>query len=79
MIFVISTIDDTSDVALAPHQDPIGQVAGKVDVRLPEKNIELPWREAGPPRHHDDKMDSDQEVFNKNSFSMGKSTRKRAA
>ena len=30
---------------------------GKVDVRLPGK---LPWREAGPPNHHDDKVDSDQ-------------------
>ena len=29
----------------------------KVDVRLPGK---LPWREAGPPNHHDDKVDSDQ-------------------
>jgi len=28
----------------------------KVDVRLPG----LPWREAGPPNHHDDKVDSDQ-------------------
>ena len=25
----------------------------------------LPWREAGPPDHHDDKVDSDEEVVNK--------------
>ena len=24
-----------------------------------------PWREAGPPNHHNDKVDSDQEVVNK--------------
>ena len=23
-----------------------------------------PWREAGPPNHHDDKVDSDQQVVN---------------
>jgi len=33
----------------------------KVDVRLPGKReFKLPWREAGPPNHHDDKVDSDQ-------------------
>jgi len=26
---------------------------------------EFPWREAGPPNHHDDKVDSDQYVVNK--------------
>ena len=32
----------------------------KVDVRLPGKgNSKLPWREAGPPNHLDDKVDSD--------------------
>ena len=25
----------------------------------------LPWREAGPSKHHDDKVDSDQQVVNK--------------
>ena len=30
-------------------------------VRLPEKKkFKLPWREAGPPNHHDDNVDSDQ-------------------
>ena len=24
------------------------------------REFELPWREAGPPNHHDDKVDSDQ-------------------
>ena len=38
----------------------------KVDVRLPGKgNSKLPWRKAGPPNHHDDKVDSDQLVVNK--------------
>ena len=33
----------------------------KVDVRLPgKKEFKLPWREAGAPNHHDDKVDSDQ-------------------
>ena len=27
--------------------------------------FKLPWREAGPPNHHDDKVDSDQPVVNK--------------
>ena len=30
-----------------------------------EKGIQLPWREAGPPNHHDDKVDSDQQVVDK--------------
>jgi len=25
----------------------------------------LPWREVGPPNHHEDKVDSDQQVVNK--------------
>ena len=29
-----------------------------------KKNFKLPWREAGPPNHHDDKVDSDQKVVN---------------
>ena len=37
-----------------------------LDVRLPEKGIfKLPWREAGPLNHLDDKVDSDQQVVNK--------------
>ena len=35
----------------------------QVDVRLPGNK--LPWREAGPPNHHVDKVGSDQEVVNK--------------
>ena len=30
-----------------------------------KREFKLPWREAGPPNHHDDKVDSDQEVVNK--------------
>ena len=25
-----------------------------------KREFKLPWREAGPPNHHDDKVDSDQ-------------------
>ena len=34
-----------------------------VDIGLPKKKIKLPWREACPPNHHDDRVDSDQEVI----------------
>ena len=30
-----------------------------------KKEFKLPWREAGPPNHDDDKVDSDQWVVNK--------------
>jgi hypothetical protein len=30
-----------------------------------KREFKLPWREAGPPNHHDDKVDSDQQVVNK--------------
>ena len=30
------------------------------ELQLGELNDKLPWREAGPPNHHDDKVDSDQ-------------------
>jgi len=33
-----------------------------------EKGIQLPWREAGPPNHHNDKVDSNQSVANKELF-----------
>ena len=36
-----------------------GEVAGG------KNGIQLPWREARPPSHRDDKVDSDQEVVNK--------------
>ena len=29
-----------------------------------KRDFKLPWREARPPNHHDDKVDSDQEVVN---------------
>ena len=29
-----------------------------------KRDFELPWREAGPPKHLDDKVDSDQQVVN---------------
>ena len=38
----------------------------KVDIRLPRKReFNLPWREAGPLNHLDDKVDSNQQVVNK--------------
>ena len=37
----------------------MGGLARKIDVRLPEKKeFKPPWRKAGPPNHHDDKVDS---------------------
>ena len=46
----------------------------KVDVRLPEKKrLKVPWREAGPPHHHDDKVDSDEYVVNKEFSLSGQS------
>ena len=30
-----------------------------------KREFKIPRREAGPPNHHDDKVDSDQQVFNK--------------
>ena len=30
-----------------------------------QREFKPPWREAGPPNHHDDKVDSDQWVVNK--------------
>jgi len=47
---------------------PDEELLEAVDVRLPGKGnsnlgkreFKLPWREAGPPNHHDDKVDSDQ-------------------
>jgi len=46
----------------------LGQAEFEVVVRHPERQakatwkreFKLPWREAGPPHHHDDKVDSDQ-------------------
>ena len=29
-----------------------------------KREFKLPWREAGPPNHHDDKVDSDQKIVN---------------
>ena len=29
-----------------------------------KKEFKLPWREAGPPNHHDDKVDSDKQIVN---------------
>ena len=38
--------------------------ARKVDVATCKREFKLPWREAGPPNHHDDKVGSDQQVVN---------------
>ena len=54
-----STLSEDSSYALTC-------VDTKVDVRLPgKKEFKLPWHEAGPNNHHDDKVDSDQYVVNK--------------
>ena len=45
---------------------PESNMFRKADVRLPgnkatwKREFKLPWREAGPPNHHDDEVDSDQ-------------------
>jgi len=36
-----------------------------------KREFKLPWREAGPPTHHDDKVDSDQQVVNKKPSLLG--------
>ena len=46
--------------------DPVPpQDVGVQPFVLRKREIKLPWREAGPPNHHVDKVDSDQEVVNK--------------
>ena len=41
-------------------------MGGRVGGRFTWKGeFKLPWREAGPPDHHDDEVDSDQYVVNK--------------
>jgi len=37
-----------------------------------KKEFKIPWREAGPPDHLDDKVKSDQEVVNKELFLFGR-------
>jgi len=37
--------------------------------------MQTPWREAGPPNHHDDQVDSDQWVVTKTSLSSVPSSR----
>jgi len=38
----------------------------------PQVEFKLPWREAGPPKHHDDKVDSDQEVVDEELSLLGR-------
>ena len=37
-----------------------------------KRELKLPWRKAGPPDHHDDRVNSDQEVVNKGISLCGK-------
>ena len=46
---------DDENLVLFARPEPRVQV-----LRLREREFKLPWREAGPPNHHDDKVDSDQ-------------------
>jgi len=65
--FVVLRVASLSgDKALARKRARDHQLgeAGKVDARLLGKG-KLPWRETGPLNHHDDKVDSDQQVVNK--------------
>ena len=41
----------------------------KVDKATWQRDFKLPWREAGPPTHHDDDVDSDKQFVNKELFS----------
>jgi len=44
-------------VSAGKATDEVSQPPRKVDVRLPGKgNSNSQWREAGPPNHHDDKV-----------------------
>ena len=60
-------------VLCVPNSLDGGGTGFRVHIRLPEKReFLLPWREAGPPNHDDDKVDSDQQVVNQErSFSLG--------
>jgi len=41
--------------------DVVADGARKVDIKATwKREFKLPWREAGPPNHLDDKVDSDQ-------------------
>ena len=42
-----------------------------------KEEFKIPWREAGPPNHLDDKVDSDQQVANKK-VSLGRGTHHQA-
>jgi len=39
---------------------PVPNVQGYLAHKTWKREFKLPWREAGPPNHHDDKVDSDQ-------------------
>jgi len=59
----------SAESRLAPRQ-PVSERVPVSGLGLRKKatwkrEFKLPWREAGPPNHHDDKVDSDQEVVNK--------------
>ena len=41
-------------------QGTSSHLAPPIEVVVPRRRAQLPWREAGPPNHHDDKVDSDQ-------------------
>jgi len=45
------------------HREQVLQDARHL--RGQKREFKLPWREAGPPNHHDDKVDSDQQVVKK--------------
>jgi len=48
-------------LALIPPRPPARPPHTRAEEPLPSKReFKLPWREAGPPNHLDDKVDSDQ-------------------
>ena len=44
----------------AESEEEGGRLVRRALVRTWKREFKLPWREAGPPNHHDDKVDSNQ-------------------
>jgi len=47
-----------------PPEVPAGERGSSLLQTYWKREFKLPWREAGPPNHHDDTVDSDQQVVN---------------
>ena len=60
LAFGVNLISRDSFSVLLQKLPQLRHLRRYVDVRLPGKEIKLPWREAGSPSHLDDQVDSDQ-------------------